>query len=79
MENGIQSLKKIKYFRKGDWSDSSSLWTPELRKELKVVDEDDGTFWMSLQDFTKYYQAIYLCKILDDKFPVSKTISVCTN
>lgn len=37
---------------KGDWSDESPLWTGRLRAKLGVVDDaDDGTFWMSIDDF----------------------------
>ena len=32
----------------GDWSDNSSLWTEEIKQALNVVlDENDGSFWMS--------------------------------
>ncbi|XP_032234335.1 calpain-D isoform X2 [Nematostella vectensis] len=37
----------------GDWSDASSLWTPELRHELMVHGAQEGVFWMSLEDFMK--------------------------
>jgi len=39
----------------GDWSDKSSLWTPELKKKLNYVDADDGSFWMTFDDFKKCY------------------------
>jgi hypothetical protein len=39
----------------GDWSDKSPIWTPELRKELEIVDEDDGIFVISFEDYLKYY------------------------
>lgn len=31
----------------GDWSDSSDLWTPQLRKQLNMKVEDDGVFFIS--------------------------------
>ena len=37
---------------RGDWSDSSNLWTPELRALLHDShgsDGDDGVFWMSFE------------------------------
>ncbi|KAK8840122.1 hypothetical protein M9Y10_031060 [Tritrichomonas musculus] len=46
----------------GDWSDSSSLWTPQLEKELKMVKAEDGTFWMSDSDFFKYFTEIEVSK-----------------
>ena len=34
----------------GKWSDSSDIWTPELKKQLNFTEEDDGTFWMDFED-----------------------------
>jgi hypothetical protein len=39
----------------GDWSDNSSLWTPQLRKQLGVENRDDGVFYMTFNDFLYYY------------------------
>lgn len=39
----------------GDWSDKSKKWTSKLKKELNYVDADDGSFWMSFDDFQKCY------------------------
>ena len=33
----------------GEWSDSSPLWTAELKAELGFTAKNDGTFWMSLR------------------------------
>jgi calpain-15 len=47
----------------GDWSDNSPLWTPEMIKAVKpVLDGNDGTFWMSYNDFIKYFYAVNICK-----------------
>ncbi|KAG5188253.1 hypothetical protein JKP88DRAFT_287573 [Tribonema minus] len=36
----------------GDWSDASGMLTDEICKELKhVIDDEDGTFWMSAEDY----------------------------
>lgn len=35
---------------KGDWSDESEKWTPEIKQMIGFKGEDDGTFWMSLED-----------------------------
>jgi hypothetical protein len=47
----------------GDWSDASPLWTPEIQAELgeKVVQKDDGTFWMSFQDLLKHFVSLNVC------------------
>jgi hypothetical protein len=43
----------------GAWSDDSKEWTEEYKKEVSHVEKDDGLFWMSFEDFTKYYDCIY--------------------
>lgn len=48
----------------GDWSSTSSKWSKSACKALSpVLDEDDGTFWMSLSDFCKYFTTINICRI----------------
>ena len=65
-------LHKINYnyttdnYPKGEWSDKSGKWTNRLKKKLKYVDEDDGTFWMSFEDFVSHFQDVYICRIFDD-------------
>lgn len=44
----------------GDWSDKSSLWTPELKSTLNWEDKEDGTFWMCAEDYLKYFTEICL-------------------
>ena len=48
----------------GDWSDSSKLWTDDLRREVNFnLDsiDDDGTFWMSFIDLCRYFYSINIC------------------
>ncbi|KAI9996059.1 hypothetical protein PInf_013237 [Phytophthora infestans] len=61
---------------KGDWSDSSRLWTRRLRKRLGVRKGDDAgddnTFWMSFDDFCHAFRALYVCRYYDsDKWAVN--------
>merc|ERR1711939_1090648 len=44
----------------GHWSDKSEMWKkhPHVKKELKFVAEEDGTFWMCFHDFNKYFDSI---------------------
>ena len=35
----------------GDWSDKSPLWTPHTKKQVNLVDEDDGTFWIDFENY----------------------------
>ncbi|KAL4474670.1 hypothetical protein ABPG72_002263 [Tetrahymena utriculariae] len=46
---------------KGDWSDESPIWTPELKDKLRVTQKQDGIFYMSLQDFYQYFTQITIC------------------
>jgi hypothetical protein len=50
----------------GAWSDDSKEWTPELIKELNQTNEDDGKFWMTYQDFLKYFNQFAVCRLLTD-------------
>jgi len=48
---------------KGDWSDFSPLWTESTKAAFGVDDlnPDDGAFWMSFEDFLKYFTNITVC------------------
>ena len=49
---------------KGDWSASSPKWTKEaIRRVNPSLDEDDGTFYMSFDDFLNRFTAISLCRV----------------
>ena len=45
----------------GAYSDSDSAWTPQLSGECGHVDQNDGTFFMSLDDFCKWFGDIEVC------------------
>lgn len=46
---------------KGDWSDQSSKWTPELKRQVGFVDQDDGMFYMDINDYKETYAVTSLC------------------
>ncbi|XP_007937084.1 calpain-14 [Orycteropus afer afer] len=50
---------------KGDWSDSSSTWELLCPKEkiLLLRKDDDGEFWMTLQDFKAHFVLLVICKL----------------
>lgn len=49
----------------GDWSDKSDKWTPELKQQVGFVDADDGVFFISYQDYMRYYRSTTICKVHD--------------
>eukprot|EP00300_Choanocystis_sp_HF-7_P025496 c27385_g1_i1.p1 GENE.c27385_g1_i1~~c27385_g1_i1.p1 ORF type:complete len:391 (+),score=90.42 c27385_g1_i1:148-1173(+) len=49
---------------KGDWSDHDAVhWTAARKAALGWSDEDDGEFWISVQDFVANYRIVYVCKV----------------
>ena len=44
----------------GAYSDKSPAWTPGLKAALEYADENDGTFWMALEDFERYFETVSL-------------------
>lgn len=50
----------------GDWSDKSKKWTEEYKNAFNpILDEDDGTFWMSFEDFVKNFDSLDVCMVKD--------------
>eukprot|EP01012_Entosiphon_sulcatum_P010331 TRINITY_DN16013_c0_g1_i2.p1 TRINITY_DN16013_c0_g1~~TRINITY_DN16013_c0_g1_i2.p1 ORF type:complete len:380 (+),score=32.71 TRINITY_DN16013_c0_g1_i2:1393-2532(+) len=48
---------------KGDWSDQSPLWNPDLRRRFDVgAVTEDGVFWMAFKDFFLYFASVDVCK-----------------
>ena len=46
----------------GAWSDGSKKWTEDLKKQCgNYENKDDGSFWMSFEDFCKYYIVCGIC------------------
>ena len=48
----------------GAWSDNSSLWEQvdiKERERIGYVDNQDGEFWMSFDDWTKNFAKFCLC------------------
>ena len=46
-----------------DWSDKSNKWTDSLRRQCNVEIKDDGSFYMSYEDFLIYFETISICEI----------------
>ena len=47
----------------GDWSDSSTKWTQEFKKEVGLEEKQDGIFWISYEDYLQFYTTTHICKI----------------
>ncbi|CAD8111547.1 unnamed protein product [Paramecium sonneborni] len=59
----------------GEWCDDSSSWTKELKKQLRVSEKaEDGIFYMSFQDFVRYFNTIYVGYFQQNYIYKSQTI-----
>eukprot|EP01125_Pyxidicula_operculata_P012207 TRINITY_DN399_c3_g1_i1.p1 TRINITY_DN399_c3_g1~~TRINITY_DN399_c3_g1_i1.p1 ORF type:complete len:893 (-),score=210.58 TRINITY_DN399_c3_g1_i1:267-2945(-) len=52
---------------RGKWSDNSKEWTPALMQKLGHSAEDDGTFFMSYEDFLNQFDNLFVCRLLTDQ------------
>ena len=54
--------KKQEYY--GDWCDDSEKWKehPEVAKAVNFKKRVDGVFWMTVQDFCKYFTLVQVMK-----------------
>lgn len=50
----------------GDWGYDSTLWTPELRKALKLDEDDSGVFYMDLGSFVQQFRDIHVCYLREN-------------
>lgn len=46
----------------GDYSYCSDLWTEPLKEQLHFYDADDGSFWMLMSDFKKFFSELDVSK-----------------
>ena len=47
----------------GDWSDTSLMWKSISRNDRRNMQKNqlDGCFWMSMEDFSYYFELMTLC------------------
>lgn len=59
-------------WKKGEWNgrynDKSDDWTPALKKQLELVEADDGIFWIPYEDMCVAFSVVDICKIDDKNF-----------
>jgi Calpain family cysteine protease len=61
------------------WSDTSKgYWTPAILAELQYTLCNDGTFWMSLQDFYRHFSRLEWCRLFSSDWYVSQAFGVFT-
>ena len=63
----------------GKWSDEDDAWTDELREECGVVKKDDGTFWMAINDMTKFFEDLHIGEVNNDYQLSSCTVNGARN
>lgn len=63
----------------GKWSDKSDVWTPELKEIVEYCDADDGSFYMSFEDFINLFSSTNICYVMHDSniksFKITEEIS----
>lgn len=48
----------------GAWADNAPEWTDTMIRHFKpVFDEEDGAFWICLEDFMEKFEAVNICKV----------------
>jgi len=58
------------YEWEGAWCDHSRCWTSKMKEALNPnLDEDDGAFWISYEDFLKYFStmSVAICEDFSEK------------
>lgn len=50
----------------GPWSDKSSLWTEDFKKQVGFVQANDGVFFMEHSDFIKGFYQFMVVQYRDD-------------
>jgi len=83
---GVMELEKDRCIRlrnpwgnlewNGAWSDKDPRWTPALRKKADLPDEDDGSFFMKIEDFIKYFDDISVTYTVEKWEFAYKTLKV---
>jgi len=62
----------------GAWSDGAKEWTAEVLETLDHTFGDDGLFWISYEDFLKYYPEIDRIRLFGDDWTVAQQWTAVT-
>ena len=55
----------------GDWSDHSAKWNDLAQTERKMFDtsdDNDGSFWMSFDDWMREFETLDICYLPNERF-----------
>ena len=55
----------------GDWGDKSPLWGEEEKNQVNFVNKDDGTFYMSYDDYYKNFIITDICFVQYESYSKS--------
>ena len=55
----------------GAWSDKSDLWTPEISEQLGHTDEDDGVFFIPIEDYITHFDSTTVSIMDSSNKPIS--------
>ena len=58
----------------GKWSDKSDAWTPEIKQQVGYSNADDGTFYISFEDFIGLFSSTNICYVMHDSNIKSFTV-----
>ena len=64
----------------GDWSDNSRLWDDvdsDVKENIDFRSEGDGEFWISVQDFMRYFVRVTICNFTPDVDDDGITDNLC--
>lgn len=65
LDNGDRLFQLRNPWGKGEWngeySDKSDVWTEELKEKLGWNDEDDGIFFIKVEDFIQNFRNVAIC------------------
>ena len=53
----------------GAWNDEDPRWTNQMRQMMQYKkDSNDGMAWMGFDDFCAHFNALYFCRMADDRW-----------
>lgn len=88
---GVKEYKNLRFVQvrnpwgwfewSGKWNDKDSSWTEEIKEAVGFEEKDDGAFFLSFDDFLKYFSSLNYTIIVGRgfDFKIKQTISFVNN